>query len=176
MKLSILAPQLGAKLIGHDAEVTGVASVKSATASDLIFVDDPKHLAAAVASPAAAVIAGDFAANETTKPLLISWQPRLDFARAAALLVPTLAKEARAGHPRIHPTSVIDPSAKVAPSAQIGPHVVIEAGAYVGERTVLCAGAFVAANVSVGDDCDIRANVSIYSGTTIGNRVLVHSG
>ncbi|HEY5161898.1 MAG TPA: UDP-3-O-(3-hydroxymyristoyl)glucosamine N-acyltransferase, partial [Terriglobales bacterium] len=76
----------------------------------------------------------------------------------------------------IHPTAVIDPSAKTAPSAHIGPYVVIEAGAAVGEHTSISAGVFIGEGVTIGDDCDIRTNVSIYSGTRIGNRVLVHAG
>ena len=50
MKLFRLAEQLGARLVGNDVEVSGVASLKSAAATDLVFVDDPKHLAAAMES------------------------------------------------------------------------------------------------------------------------------
>ena len=175
MKLSKLAKQLGAKLNGTDVDVNAVASLQSASASDLTFVDDSKHLPAALASNAGAIIAGDFAAGETAKPLLIASQPRLAFAQAAALLVPTLPKTVSVGHP-IHPTAVVDPSAKVATSASVGPHAVIEADVRIGERTSIGAGAFIGTGVAIGDDCDIRANVSIYSGTTVGNRVLVHCG
>jgi UDP-3-O-[3-hydroxymyristoyl] glucosamine N-acyltransferase len=179
MKLSELAKQIGANLAGGDAEVKGVASLKSATASDVVFVEDAKHIAAAMESRAGAVIVGDFAADEAAKPLLISSQPRLAFARAAALLhpaKPTLPTPVRVGHPLIHSTAVIDPSARTAPSADIGPYVVIEAHATVGEHTSIGAGVFIGAGVTIGDDCDIRSNVSIYSGTRIGNRVLVHAG
>ncbi len=171
MKLSALAQQLGARLIGNDAEVTGIASPKSATTSDLIFVDHPKHLAAALASNAGAVIAGEFAANETAKPLLISKQPRLTFARAAATLHPPAQYVAG-----IHPTAVIDPGATVAPSAHIGPYVVIESEATIGDRTSISAGTFIGGGVGIGHDCDIRPNVSVYAGTRIGDRVLVHAG
>ena len=171
MKLSSLAQQHGSRLVGNDANVTGVASLKSAAASDLSFIDDPKHLASALQSKAGAIVAGEFAAGETGKSLLISTQPRLTFAKAAALLHPN-GKQA----PGIHSTAVVDRSAKIAPSAHIGPHAVIEAGAAIGEHTAIGAGTFVAPGVHIGDSCDIRANVSIYSGTTIGDRVLVHSG
>ena len=171
MKLSALAEQLGARLIGDDIEVTAVASPNSATGSDLIFVDDPKRLAVALSSRAGAVIAGEFAAAESSKPLLLAAQPRLAFAQAAALLQPPPPAA-----PGIHPTAVIDRSATVAPSARLGPHTVVEPGATVGERTSVGAGTYVGAGVRVGDDCDIRSNVTLYAGTTIGNRVLVHAG
>lgn len=171
MKLSELAKQIGANLAGGDAEVKGVASLKSATASDVVFVEDAKHIAAAMESRAGAVIVGDFAADEAAKPLLLSSQPRLAFARAAALLHPAAQPT-----PAVHPTALMDGSAHAAPSASIGPYVVIEAGTAIGEHTSIGAGVFIGAGVTIGDDCDIRSNVSIYSGTRIGNRVLVHAG
>lgn len=171
MKLSLLAEKIGARLAGNDAEVTGVASLNSATASDLSFTDDPKHLPGAIASKAAALVVGDFAANETAKPLLIAAQPRLAFARAASLLCP----ESR-GEASVHASAAIGERAAVAASAAIGAHAVIEPGACIGERTRIGANCYVGAGVSIGEDCDIRPNVSIYPGTTIGNRVVVHSG
>ena len=171
MKLSLLAQQLDAKLVGNDADVTAVASPQSATAAHLIFVDDPKHLSAAMASNAGAIIGGEFAANETGKPLLLCSQPRLAFAQAARLLHPEPRRA-----PGVHATAVIDSSAKIATSVHVGPHAVIEANATVGESTSIGAGTFIGAGVTIGDDCDIRANVSIYSGTTVGHRALIHCG
>ena len=171
MKLSALAQQLGTNRLGDDIDVTGVASLQSATVSDLIFVEDPKHLPSALASKAGAVIAGEFAATETSKPLLISRQPRLAFARASELLHPHARRS-----PSIHSTAVVEHSVRAAGSAHIGPHAVLEGGVTIGERTSIGPGVYVGEGVTIGDDCDIRSNVSIYAGTTIGNRVMVHAG
>src|SRR5262245_40569692 len=92
MRLSLkeLADRLGARLIaaeGDGVTISGVASLGGATTADLIFVDHVRFLDEALASRAGAVIAGDFAANGPGgKPLLICKEPRLSFARAAALL------------------------------------------------------------------------------------------
>src|SRR5262252_2553123 len=90
MKRSLkqIADALGARLIGPDqVEVSGVASIESATSNDLAFVEDEKHLAAALQSRAGAIIAGEFAASVvTTRSLLIADHPKLAFARAAQLL------------------------------------------------------------------------------------------
>ena len=171
MKLSLIAEKIGGRLAGNGENVTGVASLQSAGASDLIFVEDARQLAAAMASQAGAVIAGEFAAHETAKPVLISSQPRLTFARAAELLLPSPTRAAG-----VHATAVVHESANVASSACIGAHVVIESGAQIGAQTAIAPGAYIGAGVHIGRDCDIRANVSIYSGTTLGNRVLIHSG
>src|SRR3954451_10473791 len=178
MKLEEIAAQIGARVVGADVEVRDISSVQSATADHLAFVDDPKYLAAAMQSNAGAVIAGDFAANETAKPLLIASQPRLAFAKAGELLHPTISRPAKVDQTEslIHPTAIIDDDAHIAPSARIGPHAVIERGTRIGERTAIGAGVFIAQDVTIDDDCDIRANVGIYAGTTIGRRVVVHVG
>ena len=90
MKRSLqqIAEAVGARLLGDGhAEMGAVASMESATPQDLVFVEDEKHLAAALQSRAGAVIAGEFAASvHDTRPILISDHPKLAFARAARLL------------------------------------------------------------------------------------------
>ncbi len=172
MKLHELGKALGAHLIGDQVEITGLASLGSAGPQDLVFVEDQKYLAAAMASAAGAVIAGEFAATAAgRKPLLIVRQPKLAFSRATALLHP----EARPS-PGVHPSAVVDGTAQLGSGVAIGAHAVVEANARIGEGTSLGAGAFVGAGVTVGRDCDIRANVSIYANTRLGDRVIVHAG
>lgn len=77
-----VAEHVSARVQG-DGEITvsGVSSIASASAGALVFVEDEKNLRLALESPAAAVIAGDFASGTAAaKPLLISSQPRLAFA------------------------------------------------------------------------------------------------
>src|SRR6266513_223415 len=87
-RLSEIAGAVGARVVGDgQVDISAIASIASASASDLVFVEDEKHLASALESKAAAVIAGTFAENESSsKPLLIAANPRLAFARAARLL------------------------------------------------------------------------------------------
>src|SRR5437762_2429684 len=109
MKLTELARKLKVDHVG-DAEVNGVASVASATSGDLVYATSEHHLAEAVNSRAAAVVAGEFAhADSNKKPLLLAKNPKLIFARAAALL--------EAGDGRL---AGIHPSAIIAPEAQLG--------------------------------------------------------
>ena len=55
MKLSEIAEHIGGRVVGADVEVGSVASIESATARDVVFVDNEKHLAAALRSKAMAV-------------------------------------------------------------------------------------------------------------------------
>ncbi len=90
MKRSLreIAEALEARLIGDGSvEIAGVSSLESASPSDLVFVDDEKHLAGALQSRAGAIIAGEFASSmKGDRPLLISDHPKLAFARAARML------------------------------------------------------------------------------------------
>jgi len=161
------------RLIGDGTvEISRVASIASAQPGDLVFVQDDRHLDAAVQSKASAVIAGEAAVSlDGHKPLLISTRPRLAFATAAKLLYPKPDYP-----PAIHPSAVIDPRATVAASTSIDAHTVIEADAVIGERCYVATGCYIGEGVVIGDDCEIYPNVVIYPGTTIGRRVIVHAG
>lgn len=170
-----LAEKLGCHLLG-DASVTvsTVSSLQSAVAGSLVFAEDAQHLATAIASPAAAVIVGDFAATNfaasADKPLLISAQPRLAFARAAKLL-------RHPDHNRaIHPTAIVPTSATLGKNVAIGPRAVIGEHVAIGDETTIGPGAVIGDKVTIGTHCRIDANVTIYEGTTIGDRAVVQAG
>ncbi len=171
--LSELARALGARLEGDGAmRLTGVASLGSATPSELSFAEDEASLEQARASSAGALVTGEFALPAlAAKALLISSQPRLTFARAAALLCPPPA-----GPEGIHPTAVIESSARLASGVAVGPRAVICAEATIGNRTRIGAGAYVGRGVVIGTDCDVKPNVVIYPGTRLGARVVIHAG
>jgi UDP-3-O-[3-hydroxymyristoyl] glucosamine N-acyltransferase len=175
MKLSEIAKHIGGRVKGADVEVGSVASIESASARDLVFVENEKHLASALASKAAAVIAGEFADTGQKpaphKPLVIGRQPRLAFAKAAALLHPV-----RRTSPGIHSTAEVHESASVGKAVSIGPHAVVEEDAVIGDHTAIGAGAFIGAGVRLGAGCEVKSNVSIYPGTAVGDRVIVHAG
>src|SRR5215467_9343093 len=130
MKRSIreIAEALQVRLIGDgNLEVSGVASLHSASVNDLVFVEDEKHMAEAMQSRAGAIIAGEFAApSATDRPLLISDHPKLLFARAAQMLRSgPLLNDSLAPNP--HPTAVIHAS------AVLGSGVHVDARAVLGE-------------------------------------------
>src|SRR5258708_29407035 len=136
-----LAEQLGCRLLG-DASliVTSVSSLQSASSGSLVFVQNPQHLDIALRSPAAALIAGDFASAATSKPILISAQPRLTFARAAKLVRnPGRNRE-------IHPTAIVPASAKIGKNVAIGPGAILGEHVNVGDETTIASGSVIATN------------------------------
>src|SRR5438105_8866657 len=142
--LEKIAKAIGARLLGSGAiEVSGVASVESAAAAHLVFTEDEARLSQALRSPAAAVIASEFAsAAKSSKPLLLAKNPRLAFARAARILHPP-----RRRPPGVHSTAVVHHSAKVAKNVSIGPHVVLGEDCVIGERSRIGPGTCISSGV-----------------------------
>jgi len=173
VKLERIAAAVGARLIGPGTvEIVRVSSLKSAAPGSLVFVEGEKALSQALDSAASAIIAGETVTQaDGRKPLLVGRQPRLLFARAAALLEePCTAGEG------IHPSAIVQDPSGLGRGVSAGPYAVIGAGAILGEGTRIGANVVVGEGVRLGAGCDIRANVTIYPGTRLGDRVIVHAG
>jgi UDP-3-O-[3-hydroxymyristoyl] glucosamine N-acyltransferase len=171
--LSQLADQLGAEgdCVPLNLMIHGVSSIRGAREGCLVFAEEETSLAAALASAAAAVLVGPSMASAAAgKPLLRVGQPRLAFARAAALLrAPQKAAE-------IHVTAVLAPGVEIGRGVSIEAYASIDEGASVGEASVIGSGAVIGAGVHLGSGCRIYPRVVIYPGVTLGNRVVVHAG
>jgi UDP-3-O-[3-hydroxymyristoyl] glucosamine N-acyltransferase len=179
MKRSLrqIAEFIGARIVGDpEGEVSGVSSVNSATSKDLVFIEDVSNLQKAMSSRAAAIIVKSdttkvTSGTEYSKPLLISSQPKLAFARAAKFISAT--SEVQTG---IHLSAIVDPSANLQKNVTIEECVVIKESVEIGEGTRVGAGSVLAAGVVIGKDCLLHPRVTIYAGTKLGDRVIVHSG
>ena len=178
MKRSLeeIAAALGLRLFGEPGlQISAVASIESASGGDVVFVEDEKHLALAMRSAAGAVIAGEFArAPSSGKPLLISDQPKLAFARVARLLQDEHPSVDKRGN--VHPSAVIHSSTSVAIGAIVEAGAVIGGRAQIGDRSRIGAGCVIGSGVSIGRNCEIYPRVTMYPGTTLGDRVIVHAG
>src|SRR6185295_117043 len=123
------AQWLGSEFEGDgDAEISGVAPIESAGASDLSFINSRKAAQQAEASAAGCLIVpADFAAAGRT--VIRAASPRTAFARAIGRLRP-----ARRPEPGVHPTAVVATTARIGDSVSIGPH------ASIGDHSSLGAG------------------------------------
>ena len=154
------------------ADIHKVSSIALAQPGCLVFATDQTSMEAAIVSRATAIILlGSLADGASTpKPLLLSANPKLDFARAAKLLRQHEKPEG------IHPLAAIDPAAIVASGVFIGAGAVIAAHASIDVGTAIGEGAVIGHGVTIGADCRIYPRVVIYPGTVIGDRVIVHAG
>ena len=166
-----LAVQIGATVEGDDTlEVSAVASPERAGARDLIYIESPKHAGRAAASAALCVIAGP-QPPLPGKTILRSANPKLDFAKAAALLMDRAPIATG-----IHATAIIAPLVQIAANVSIGPYAVIGEDAHIGEGTQIGPHVVVGAGSWLGKDCRIHAHVTLYNGVRVGHRVEIHSG
>jgi UDP-3-O-[3-hydroxymyristoyl] glucosamine N-acyltransferase len=92
----------------------------------------------------------------STSTLISVPDPRLAFIRVVTALF-------QAPPPGgIHPSAIVDPSAKVHSTTSLGPHVVVEADCEIGPMSVLKANVVLLRKTSIG------ARVTIHAGTVIG--------
>ncbi len=78
--------------------------------------------------------------------------------------------------PGIHPSAVVDPTARVAAGARVDALSVIGAGAEIADGAWIGAGCVVGDGVSVGAKSRLHPHVTLYPGSVIGARVILHSG
>ena len=134
------------------AVVSRVSGVEGAGADAVVFAEDEKTLAAAVASGAGLILARGGSAAAADERVLVVDAPRYAFAVCARALT-----EART-RSEVHASAVIDPTAKVGERVKIGARAVVEA------------------EVTLGDDVEIAAGAVILRGVEIGARVVVQAG
>jgi UDP-3-O-[3-hydroxymyristoyl] glucosamine N-acyltransferase len=166
-----LAAYIGAELQGdRNLEVRGVAAPERAGAHDLIYVETAKHAERAANSAAGCVVAGE-GMSIRGKTILRHPQPKVAFAKAAAMLV-----ERGPIAVGVHATALVAPLARVGKDVSIGPYAVIGEDAHVGEGTQVGAHCVVGAGCWIGDKCRIHPRVTLYAGVRIGQRVEIHAG
>lgn len=166
-----LAGAIGAQIEGYGGvELRGVAAPERAGPHDLIYVEAAKHAERAAASAALCVIARE-GVTVAGKTVLRHAQPKVAFAKAAALLLGRTPIAAG-----IHATAIVAPLARIAAGVSIGPYAVIGEDVHVGEGTQIGPHSVVAAGCWIGAHCRIHPRVTLYGGVRLGDRVEIHSG
>ncbi len=171
IKLSELAKKVSCRFHGEDCLIENVADINHAETGQLAFVYSPKYLDDIKASKASAIIIKEEWLESCDKPALISDNPRLAFAKAAALLNPVIISEAG-----ISETAIIADDVTVPASVSIDHNAVVHTGVKLGENVQIGACAVISADVQVGDNTIIHPNVSIGHKTQIGNNCTIFSG
>src|SRR5260370_6900463 len=103
--------------------------------------------------------AGNFATSAASKPLMISAQPRLTFARAARLL---RDPDRNRG---IHPTAIVPASAELGKNVAIGARAILGEHVKIGDETTIGAGSVIGNNAAIGTHSRLDANATAYPGT-----------
>lgn len=171
--LGEIAERTGGRLFGDAAcEIRGVAGIRDAGPGDITFVANARYERELATTSASAVIVAEGLSVPEGRNGLFHQNPSLAFARVVEILFPPPARP----EPGVHPSALVDPTARVGEDVTIGPFVVIEAGATVGARTVLAPSVYVGAEAAIGADCLLYPHVSVRERCVLGDRVIVHCG
>ncbi len=169
-----LAERLQFELQGDsDVVLDGVNDLRKASRGELSFLASAKYLPFLRDTSASAVIlaAAQLPDCPASVTALIATDPYLGYARAAQLLHPP-----RRYAPSIHPSAMIDESARLDASVHIGAHCFIGAGAELGKDVVVLPGCVIEDGVTVGAGTVLEPNVTLMSGVVVGERCLLHPG
>jgi len=173
MKLSELAEQTGAQLESGKAEteVTGAAGLDDAANGQVTFLANPHYTPRVKTTKASAIyVADNVDIGRNDIAVLRSKNPYLAYTRALILFNPEPRLD-----PGIHPSAVIDPSARIGAGVFVGACVVIGRNVEIGPRVRIHANATIYDNVSIGADSVIHSGVAIRENSVLGERVIVHN-
>jgi UDP-3-O-[3-hydroxymyristoyl] glucosamine N-acyltransferase len=156
-------PLIEISRIVHPALVRGpgdLALVLSANVLDLLKREEVTS----------AIAPAELTSLDVPNYILVS-RPRLALARLLELFErPVYSAEG------IHPTAVIDPTAKIGENVSVGPHCWVGPKAAIGAGTRLVCNVSVGAEVEIGDKVLLHPGVSIGDRCRIGNRVIIQPG
>jgi UDP-3-O-[3-hydroxymyristoyl] glucosamine N-acyltransferase len=171
--LQELATTSGGELIGDPSlQITGAASLVEATPGEISFFGNRKYISLLRKTRASAVfVPTDFAESIGAAQIRVA-NPTKAFEQIVLKFAPKPITFA----PGIHPSAVVDPSARLGERVSIQPHAVIEAGAKIGNDTTIGAGSYVGHETVIGVACLIYPLVTIRERSRIGSRVILHSG
>lgn len=171
MRLAELARLLNARLEGNpDAKITGVAGIEEAVAGHVTFVANPRYAALARTTRASAVIvAEDFPAIAAAT--LRTGNPYLAFARTIEIFYQPPVYPAG-----IHPTAVIDPTAKLGHDCHVGAYAVIESNVTIGDHATLLPHVVIYPNAQIGNNFFAHAHAVVREGCQLGDDVILQNG
>ena len=178
--LADIVAELGGELVGGGEQpgalrIDHIGGIDSATPSTITFLTNPRLRPLLDGSTAGCVIVAPALrdAAQARGAAIVTPDPYLYYARLTQWWA-ARTRPARSGG--VHPSAVIDPSARIGAGVTIGPLVVIEADAHVGEGAVIGAHAFVGQRAEIGEYTRLAARVTVGERCRIGARGIVHSG
>jgi len=172
MKLSELAERTGARVEGanEDIEISGAAGLGEAGEGYVTFLANPRYTPRVNTTRASAIYLSEEAQTDRQIAILRVKDPYLAYTRALRIFNPEAELQ-----PFVHPSAVIDPTARVAKRVAIGACVVIGRKAFIGDDVRIYPNVTIYDDVTIGRGSVIHSGVAIRERTVIGERVVIHN-
>jgi UDP-3-O-[3-hydroxymyristoyl] glucosamine N-acyltransferase len=171
--LQEVAAMSDGELVGDPAmQIRGAASLAEATPGEISFFANRKYIGLLRKTRASAI----FVPQDFSEPIDAAQVRVSNPTKAFEQVVLKFAPKPVTFAPGIHPSAIVEPSARLGKGVSIQPLAVIEAGAKIGDDTVIGAGSYVGHETVIGSACLIYPRVTIRERSRIGSRVIIHSG
>lgn len=170
--LAEIAHHLGAECRGDGhCLISGIASLQTAQAGQITFLDKSSYRRYLSDTQASAVILSADNAGFCKVNALITPNPYLAYAKTAALFI-----KPHSISPGIHPTAIIGSHCEIDPTASIGPYCVIAENTHIAAHTIIGAHCNIGSRVQIGANSHLWPRVTLYSDVQLKQRVIIHSG
>ena len=172
MRLSELAKLTGARVeaADDDVEITGAAGLDEASEGHVTFLANPRYTPRVNTTRASAIYLSEDAKTDRNIAIVRVKDPYLAYTRALRIFHPEPQIEAH-----IHPSAVIDPTARLATNVAIGACSVIGRNVEIAEGVCIHPNVTIYEDVSIGRDSIIHSGVAVCERTVIGERVVIHN-
>jgi UDP-3-O-[3-hydroxymyristoyl] glucosamine N-acyltransferase len=156
-----------------DIKVNTVAKIEEGHPGALSFLANPKyeHFIYCTASSVVLVNKSFVASGKIAATLI-----RVENSYEAFASLLRLVDQARPRKKGIHPSAVIESSAKIGSGVYVGPYAYIGENCVIGEGCSVYPHAYIGDNTSLGINCTINPGVTIYHDCIIGQGCIIHAG
>ncbi|MFO7574420.1 MAG: UDP-3-O-(3-hydroxymyristoyl)glucosamine N-acyltransferase [Bacteroidales bacterium] len=170
----MIADYLGGTISGDPGvKVHTIARIEEGREGALSFLANPKYEQYIYTTASSIVLVNDdFVPSSPVKATLV--KVRDSYKAFASLL--TLYEQSKPVKKGIHPTAVIEESARIGKDVYIGPYVCIGENVTVGDNCSIYAHASIGDNSKLGNACRLYYGVKVYHECIIGNNCTIHAG
>ncbi|MCE9602434.1 MAG: UDP-3-O-(3-hydroxymyristoyl)glucosamine N-acyltransferase [Gemmatimonadetes bacterium] len=175
LRLADVAIAVGGTVVGDgNAMVSGIASLDRAAAADLTFLASSKYAPLLAESAAGGVLVTPelAAVPGRCQNRIVVEKPH----EAMLALLPRFYRMPARPFTGVHPSAIVDPTARLDADVCVEAFCVIGAGAVVGRGCWIGPHCVIGEGVSVGVDARLVSQVTLYPGAALGARVLLHAG
>jgi len=153
--------------------VNTVAKIEEGHEGALSFLANPKYEHYIYSTKSSIVLVNkSFVPSSKVEATLI----RVDNAYNAFASLLQLVEQSRPRKKGIHPTAVIEASAKIGEDAYIGAYAYIGENCNIGDNCSIYPHVYIGDNTKVGNNCTLNPGVKIYHECILGEGVTIHAG
>ena len=171
---STIAGFLKGDIIGNpEIKVNTIAKIEEGQPGALSFLANPKYEHYLYGTKSSIVLVNkSFVPSAKVNATMI----KVENAYEAFASLLRLVDQSRPRKKGIHPTAIIETSAKVGSDVYIGPYTYIGENCMIGDGCSVYPQVYIGDNTKLGNNCTINPGVKIYHDCVIGEGCIIHAG